>query len=215
MIDVRCEYGSALTWVVKAANDARDQLERYVSQSMVQYVFWFVLGSGFRYSAAVTGSSTGYGRSMTELVLAKGDIAVATLRKPAMISDLAVQYGPERLLVLKLDVVKADEIISAFDAAVKAFGRVDVVFNNAGYAVVGEFEATSEQTARALFEVNFFGAANVTKEAVRVFPDVNRPQGGRLLQMSSMAVLTDAAAIAFYAATKCGERCIALAVDRY
>ena len=137
---------------------------------------------------------------MTELVFAKGDIAVATIRKPAMISDLAAQYGPERSLVLKLDVIKANEIKSAFDAAVKAFGRVGVVFNNAGYAVVGEFEATSEQTARALFGVNFFGAANVTKEAVRVFRDVNRPQGGRLLQMSSMAVLTDAAAIAYYAA---------------
>ena len=42
MTDVRCEYGIALTWVAEAANDARDQLEHYVSQSMVQYVFWFL-----------------------------------------------------------------------------------------------------------------------------------------------------------------------------
>ena len=149
---------------------------------------------------------------MTELVLAKGDIAVATLRKPEMLADLSARYDAKQLLVLKLDVVKAEEIRAAFDAAVKAFGRIDVVFNNAGYAVLGELEATPEQTARALFDVNFFGAANVTKEAVRVFRDVNRPQGGQLLQMSSMAVHLDAAAHAFYAATKCGEQCLSLSM---
>lgn len=142
---------------------------------------------------------------MTELVLAKGDIAVATLRKPEVISDLSSKYTSKQLLVLKLDVSKPAEVVAAFDAAVKAFGRIDVVFNNAGYSVLGEVEAASEQIARGVFDVNFFGAVNVSKEAVRIFRDVNRPQGGRLIQMSSGVVYYEAGAIAFYAATKSGE----------
>ena len=142
---------------------------------------------------------------MTELALEKGDIVVATLRKPEAISDLAAKYTSKQLLVLKLDVTKPTEITAAFDEAVKAYGRIDVVYNNAGYAVMGEFEATTEQTARAMFDVNFFGAANVTKEAVRIFRDVNRPQGGRLIQMSSLVAYAGPPAFAFYAATKSGR----------
>ena len=142
---------------------------------------------------------------MVELVLAKGDIAVATLRKPEMLADLSTKYDTKQLLVLKLDVVKAEEIRVAFDTAIEAFGRIDVVFNNAGYGLIGEVEATPEAMARALFNVNFFGAANVSKEAVRIFRDCNRPQGGQLLQTSSSAVVVDPAVFGFYAATKCGE----------
>ena len=140
------------------------------------------------WTAVVTGASSGFARSMTELVLAKGDIAVATLRKPEVISDLSFKYTSKQLLVLKLDVSKPAEVVAAFDAAVKAFGRIDVVFNNAGYNVLGEVEATSEQIARGVFDVNFFGAVNVSKDAVRIFRDVNKPQGGRLSQMSSGVV---------------------------
>ena len=142
---------------------------------------------------------------MTELVLEKGDIAVATLRKPEAISDLASQYTSERLLVLKLDVSKPQEITAAFDAAVKTFGRIDVVFNNAGYAILGEVEATTDQLARGIFDVNFFGALNVSKEAIRVFREVNKPQGGRLIQMSSAIVYYEPGASALYAATKRGK----------
>lgn len=154
---------------------------------------------------SVTGASSGFGRGITELALEKGDIAVATLRKPEMISDLAAKYTSKHLLVLKVDVLKPAEIRAAFDEAVKAYGRIDVVFNNAGYNVIGEVEATTDQIARAVFDVNFFGAVNVSKEAVRTFRDVNKPQGGRLIQMSSMVVHNDPAGYAFYAATKCGR----------
>ncbi|KAI0722102.1 hypothetical protein C8Q72DRAFT_946947 [Fomitopsis betulina] len=91
--------------------------------------------------------------------------------------QLAAKYTSKQLLDLRLDVTKPAEITAAFDEAAKAYGRIDVVYNNAGYAVLGEFEATTEQTARAIFDVNFFGAVNVTKEAVRAFRDVKKPQG--------------------------------------
>lgn len=142
---------------------------------------------------------------MVEHVLAKGDIAVATLRKPEAIADLAAKHPSDKLLVLKLDVAQPDEIKPAFAAALQHFGRIDVVFNNAAFALMGEVEGTPEDKARAMFDVNFFGAVNVSKEAVRVFRDVNKPQGGQLLQVSSMAGYRPTPALAFYAASKLGE----------
>ncbi|KZT04686.1 NAD(P)-binding protein [Laetiporus sulphureus 93-53] len=121
----------------------------------------------------MTGCSTGFGRLMTELVLERGDVAVSTARKPEVLAGLAAIYPEDRLLILKLD-------------AERRFGRIDVVFNNARFGILGELEGIPENTARGLFDVNFWGAVNVSKEAIRVFREVNRPQGGRLLQMSSM-----------------------------
>lgn len=142
---------------------------------------------------------------MVELVLAKGDTAVATLRKPEAIADLAAKHPSDKLLVLKLDVVKPEEIKTAFSSAIKQFGRIDVVFNNAAFGTLGEVESTPDDKARAMFDVNFFGAANVSKEAVRVFRDVNKPQGGKLIQVSSMAGYRPPPALAYYAASKLGE----------
>lgn len=133
----------------------------------------------------VTGASSGFGRLLTETVLAEGEIAVATLRTPSDLEDLAAA-NPDRLVVVKCDVTKPQDILFAFSHAIDKFGRVDVVFNNAGYTIVGEIEATPEDAARALFDVNFWGAVGVSREAVRVFREVNPPNaGGRLLNVSS------------------------------
>jgi len=139
---------------------------------------------------------------MTELVLKNGGTAVATLRKPEVLADLSSTYSSDKLLVLKLDVTKPQEIISAFSKAVETFGRIDVVFNNAGMGVLGEVEATGDDAARALFDLNFWGATNVSKEAVRIFRDVNKPIGGRLLQVSSMVGIEGRPGLGYYSATK-------------
>lgn len=73
------------------------------------------------------------GRTMTEHVLSKGDIAVATLRKPSALSDLTAKYGKDKLLVVKLDVTQLQDILDAFAKAKEVFGKIDVVYNNAGY----------------------------------------------------------------------------------
>jgi len=150
----------------------------------------------------ITGSSSGFGRYMTERVLKNGDIAIATLRKPAALSDLSAKYPSDKLLVLKLDVTKPEEIKDAFAAAEKKFGRIDVVFNNAGYCVIGEVEGTMDNFARPMFEVNFWSAVNVTREAVRFFREVNKPAGGRLLQNSSVSGIEASPAFGFYCASK-------------
>ncbi|EGN99846.1 hypothetical protein SERLA73DRAFT_180088 [Serpula lacrymans var. lacrymans S7.3] len=156
----------------------------------------------------VTGASSGFGRVVVEHVLKKGDIAVATLRKPDMLSDLVEQYPSSRLLTLRLDVTDPAETTAAFNKAIETYGRIDVVFNNAGYCVISEAEGISETSARGQFEVMFWGAANVTKEAVKCFRDINRPIGGRLLQMSSRSAFVGAVGVAHYGAAKAALECL-------
>ena len=155
---------------------------------------------------SVTGASTGLGRALTELVLEKDEIVVATLRNPPMLDDLVQKYPPTRILVLKLDVTQEEQIVDAFLRAKTAFGRIDVVVNNAGVGQLGEVETTDEGKTRALMETNFWGALRVTKEAVRFLRDENPAcAGGRLLQMSSYLGLVGLPATGSYAAAKFGK----------
>lgn len=144
---------------------------------------------------------------MTELALEKGDFVVATLRKPEVLAELTAKYDSTRLLVIKLDVKDPDQITTAFEKAQETFGRIDVVFNNAAYATVSEVESAHghDDLVRDMFEVNFWGALHVTQAAIKCFRDVNRPAGGRLLQVSSMAGIEGIPAVAFYVATKHGK----------
>ena len=137
---------------------------------------------------------------MTEYLLKLGHKVVATLRKPVAVSDLATRYPPTQLLVVKVDVTDEADITAAFAKAEEVFGRIDVVFNNAGISIAGEVESVDEADARDLLDVNFWGAVRVTKEAVRFFREVNKPIGGRLLQVSS-GVLEGRAAGGFYLAS--------------
>lgn len=147
---------------------------------------------------------------MTELVLANGDIAVATLRTPSALDELTTKYSKDKLLVLKLDVAKPEETKAAFAAALAHFGRIDAVFNNAAYSIFGEAEAMSDAVAREMFDVNLWGAIAVSKEAIRVFREVNQPAGGRLLNVSSSAGIDPVPGLAHYGAAKSGE-CVMLA----
>ncbi|OJT03868.1 hypothetical protein TRAPUB_5459 [Trametes pubescens] len=152
----------------------------------------------------ITGASSGFGRLLAEIILEKGEIVVATARRPSALYALTSQYPVERLLVLTLDVNKLEEIVDAFARARTAFGRIDVVVNNAAYGVLGEVEAVREEDARAMFETNFWGAMHVTREAVKFFREVNGPVvGGRLLQVSSITGIMGGPGLGFYSATKC------------
>lgn len=104
--------------------------------------------------------------------------------------------------MLKLDVTQPHEILSVFSQAKVAFGRIDVVFNNAGIAAADEVEGTSDDLARKLFETNFFGAANVTREAVRFFREENVP--GVVITNSSIVGIRPTPCGGYYSATKHG-----------
>ncbi|TFK33037.1 NAD-P-binding protein [Crucibulum laeve] len=149
----------------------------------------------------VTGSSSGFGRSMVEAALKKGHLVAATLRKPEVLEDLAAEYSAAQLLILKLDVTKEDEIAAAFAKVKEVFGRVDIVFNNAGIALIGEIEATTQEVARDSFEVLFWGATNVTRTALEYMRD-NKPVGGRILQVSSFYGVYGESGTGYYSAAK-------------
>ncbi|KAG2074953.1 NAD(P)-binding protein [Suillus decipiens] len=151
----------------------------------------------------ITGASSGFGRFMTEYALNQGDIVVATLRKPQVLSDLIARYSADKLLVLKVDVTKQEDIDEAFARTRSTFGRLDVVFNNAGYALITEIEGTPVDKARELFETNFWGATNVSRAAVKFFREVNEPgKGGIILQVSSVGGFYAPPELGYYAATK-------------
>lgn len=145
---------------------------------------------------------------MTEHALKHGDKVVATLRDVSspVLDDLKAAY-PAALRVVPLDVTQPAQIAAAFAHARDAFGGVDVVFNNAGRGAFGEVEGADEAAARAVFDTNFWGASNVSREAVRFFREHNGARGGRLLVNSSYLGLTTIPCFGVYAASKFGQCC--------
>ncbi len=120
-------------------------------------------------------------------MLKHGDRLVATARNVDSLAFLAgLQSEESQLLTVKLDVTNASEVEEAFEQAIKRFGRVDVVVNNAGFGVFGEFESLTEDNIKQQLDVNLHGVFRVSRAAVKVFREVNVPSGGRLLQISSV-----------------------------
>ena len=146
----------------------------------------------------VTGTSSGFGRSLAEELIARGERVVATARDPRTVSDL-LALAPERVLALRLDVTKGDEIRSAVKAAAERFGAIDVLVNNAGYSIVGAVEETSEAELRAAFEPMFFGAVAMTQA---VLPGMRERRSGTIVQITSVGGVVTAPGFGPYCAVK-------------
>lgn len=130
----------------------------------------------------VTGSSRGLGRQVAEKVLTAGHRLVATARKPEQLADLVDRYG-DQVRAVELDVTDPAAARAAVAGAVEAFGRLDVVVNNAGYANVASVEDIADDDFRQQLETNLFGVVNVTRAALPVL----REQGaGHIIQVSSI-----------------------------
>jgi NAD(P)-dependent dehydrogenase (short-subunit alcohol dehydrogenase family) len=148
----------------------------------------------------ITGSSRGLGRALAEVVLAAGHKLIATARQSAQLSDLKGKYGDQVRLV-DLDVTDAAAALDAVRVARDAFGRLDVLANNAGYGNIGSVEDTSLEEFHEIIETNLFGVINTTKAALPVM----REQGhGHLLQFSSAGGRVGAMGRAPYSAAKWG-----------
>ena len=130
----------------------------------------------------ITGCSAGFGRHLALAALGAGDQVVATARRPEQLADL-VDIGEERVRTARLDVTDATTIDGAVETARSAFGRIDVVVNNAGHGSVGAVEEMAMTDLRALMDVMFFGAVAVTKAVV---PHLRQQGSGAIVQMSSM-----------------------------
>jgi NAD(P)-dependent dehydrogenase (short-subunit alcohol dehydrogenase family) len=130
----------------------------------------------------VTGSASGLGRNIAEAVLASGDRLVATARDPRRLDDLAKQYG-NQVRATPLDVTDEHAAQRAVQTAVDAFGRLDVVVNNAGYGDIAPFEQLSAERFKALVDTNFYGVVYMTRAAL---PIMRKQKSGCILQISSV-----------------------------
>jgi NAD(P)-dependent dehydrogenase (short-subunit alcohol dehydrogenase family) len=130
----------------------------------------------------VTGTASGLGRSIAEAVLASGDRLVATARDPRRLENLVKNYR-DQARTAPLDVADEDAAKAAVQVAVGAFGRLDVVVNNAGYGDVAPFEQLSSERFKAVIDTNFYGVVYVTRAAI---PIMRKQKSGCILQISSV-----------------------------
>jgi len=130
----------------------------------------------------VTGSASGLGRNIAEAVLASGDRLIATARDPRRLEDLVKKYG-DQVRTAALDVVDESAAQAAVQMAVAAFGRLDVVVNNAGYGDISPFEQLSSERFKAVVDTNFYGVVNVSRAAI---PIMRKQKSGCILQISSV-----------------------------
>jgi len=128
----------------------------------------------------VTGCSRGLGRELAKAVLAAGHRLVATAREP---QDLAFLPPGDRLRTVALDVTDAAAARATVAAATAAFGRLDVLVNNAGYIRANSVEDLPEDEFRRQVEINFFGVYNVTRAAL---PVMHAQRDGQIIQISSI-----------------------------
>jgi NAD(P)-dependent dehydrogenase (short-subunit alcohol dehydrogenase family) len=146
----------------------------------------------------VTGASSGFGRAVSEAALQDGDRVVATARNAAAVGSLIEQHAA-RALALPLDVADAQAAREAVRQALARFGRIDVVFNNAGYGHVGAIEELTDEELRRQLDVNLLGVINVTRA---VLPIMREQRSGHLVQMSSLNGVDPLPGGAYYTASK-------------
>ncbi len=148
----------------------------------------------------ITGCSSGFGRSLAEKALASGDRVVATARQVHRISDLATR-APDSVVTLPLDVTQPAQVAQAVTQAHAAWGRLDVVVNNAGYGLIGAVEECSEEQIARNLDTNLMGPIRVIRA---VLPILRQQRSGHLIQISAAAAISNYAGFGIYGAAKCG-----------
>lgn len=146
----------------------------------------------------VTGSSSGLGRALVEALALKGRRVAATARDPDALAGLAAMY-PDAVLPLRLDVTDQVQVKESAEAALQHFGRVDVLVNNAGFAVVGSLEEHSDDQVRHLMETNFFGPTNVLHA---LLPAMRSQRCGHIVNVSAAAAISNYPGFSVYGAAK-------------
>ena len=146
----------------------------------------------------ITGCSTGFGRAIASHVLNIGHNVVITARNISDISDLIVGYE-SAALILSLDVTKPEQITDAVNKSIERFARIDVLVNNAGIGYFGAVEESEDHAVRHMFEINFFGLANMTKA---VLPIMRKQRSGHIINISSIGGLVAFPALGYYNASK-------------
>jgi NAD(P)-dependent dehydrogenase (short-subunit alcohol dehydrogenase family) len=148
----------------------------------------------------ITGTSSGFGRQLTEILLERGDRVIATVRNPASIADLASKFAAS-LYVKTLDVSEPAAIRKVVHAAFSEVGRIDVVVSNAGYVLLGAAEEVNEDQVERQLRTNLHGSIYL---AQAVIPHLRHQGGGRIIQISSSQGQSAYPTMGVYAASKWG-----------
>lgn len=146
----------------------------------------------------LTGASSGFGAALSKVILEEGHLLAATFRNSEAAEKFTAAHKG-RGLGLVMDVTKEADVNAALDAAVEAYGKIDVLVNNAGYGTIGAIEEFSMEEIRQQMETNFFGAMMVTKKAL---PLMRKQGNGHIVQISSQAGFRAAAGFGLYNASK-------------
>ncbi|MDI1234177.1 MAG: SDR family oxidoreductase [bacterium] len=144
----------------------------------------------------ITGASTGIGKATAIYFAEQGWNVAATMRTTAKGADL-LKYT--NVKVWPLDVMQTESISTAIDQTIAHFGGIDVIFNNAGYALVGAFEAMSDAQLRQQFDTNVFGVMNVTRA---ILPYFREKKGGTIINTTSMGGIITFPLYSVYHSTK-------------
>ncbi|WP_026414522.1 oxidoreductase [Actinomadura oligospora] len=146
----------------------------------------------------ITGASRGFGLEIARKALAEGDAVIATARDAGQVKAELADAG-DRLLAVNLDVTDEAAVQGAVAAGVEAFGRIDVLVNNAGRGLLGAVEEASDAEVRAVYDVNVFGLLAVTRA---VLPVMRRQRSGRVLNITSVGGFTTGQGWGLYGSTK-------------
>ncbi|RMG19309.1 MAG: oxidoreductase [Bacteroidetes bacterium] len=143
----------------------------------------------------ITGASSGIGKATALQLLEEGHIVYGAARRVEKMKELEEKGG----IALKMDVTIDEDMVAGVERILQEQGRIDVLINNAGYAIYGSVEETSIADARRQFEVNLFGPARLTQ---LVIPHMRQQQSGKIINMSSMGGKVYTPLGAWYHATK-------------
>lgn len=158
----------------------------------------------------ITGSSKGFGRHFVEQLIEKGDRVIATARNPQSLADLK-EKAPELVHLVALDVTDKAQVEQAVKEGVERFGTIDVVVNNAGYALRAMLEEASDEQIRDQFEVNVFGLLHVVRATLPIF---RRQRSGHYLNLSSLLGTIGVPMVGYYSATKFAVEGLSEAMSR-
>jgi NAD(P)-dependent dehydrogenase (short-subunit alcohol dehydrogenase family) len=146
----------------------------------------------------ITGASSGFGRALAEAVIGRGERAVVAARRGAALARLAA-IDADRVLAIPLDVTDAAARKAAVAAALSKFGCIDVLANIAGRGSLGAVEEFAPEQLRAQMELNFFAAAELTRE---LLPHMRKQGAGHILNLTSIGGLISIGGFGAYCASK-------------
>lgn len=143
----------------------------------------------------ITGASSGIGKATALQLITEGHKVYTAARRIEKMNDIAEKGG----FPLPMDITKEADINYVVDTIIKKEGRIDVLFNNAGYAIYGAIEDIKIEEARRQFEVNIFGLASITQ---KILPHMRSQKSGLIINTSSMGGKMYTPLGAWYHATK-------------